>query len=242
MRLDEVTYDFDRDEWVAHRLIQARWIERELPPPVVAPTQGLWTAKRQGIRISSKGFWAAGIAALPAYYFLFLFLVSPGHGMGLIGFAVFFFAVSIGVCRVTRFALPGGTAVATKDDLRLLEDPEDRDTCLVEVTIFREGTAIGQDRGVAWFDAGRLMFNGSGTSFAIGGEDVQPRRLWAHSLEIDRQLAVPLRYPGEVYLKFLLLSAANLPVEHQERFVDRLGAFRCRPPQSRGPRQWPPFE
>ncbi len=86
------------------------------------------------------------------------------------------------------------------------------------------------------------MFNGSATSFAVGGEDVQPRRLWGHSSNIDRLLAIPLRCPDEVYLRFLLLNAATLPIDHQERFVERLGAFRSRPPQSRGPRQWPPFE
>jgi hypothetical protein len=242
MRLDEVTYDFDRDEWVAHRLIQARWIERELPPPVVAPTQGLWHSSPIRPRITRRTLWTAAPVALLLLYEFGVFIASAGTDTSAFGLTVFWAIICFAIYGLSKVVPKPMRIPATDEDCRLLEDPTDQDTCLVQVTIFRAGQKVGEDRGVAWFDGGRLLFNGRSTSFAVGGEDVLPRRLWAHQPNLDRILAVPLRCSGQTYLHFALLNANGLPADHQERFVERFGAFRCRPPQSRGPRQWPPFE
>lgn len=244
MRLSDVTYDFDTDEWVAHRLIQARWLDRELPPPVEPPKLGQWTKKPIQRSRSDKHYGRIAIGAVVAFAVLGYALTQE------VGWLIALASSSlwVGLPAFLYFALRRGPHTATRDDLRLLEDPEDRDTCLVEIMVVRDGKCVGADRGVAWFDGGRLMFNGARTSFAIGGEDVLPRREWAGrggNVKIDTCLAVPLRVPsdeaGQAFIFFQPLRAANLPADHEERFVERLGAFRSRPPQSRGPRQWPPL-
>lgn len=242
MRLSDVMYDFERDEWVAYRLIHARWVSRELPPPFEEPQKGRWYGKPDTGRRRLKWSTASVIASIPAFYGFGWFVMSDGKDLGQIAFGTLFVGLSVVVNRLSRLVPAGSTAIASPEDLLLLEDPEDRDTCLVEITIFKEGREIGRDRGVAWFDSGRLMFNGHRTSFAIGGEDVLPRRLWVRQPNIDRTLAVPFRYSHGAYVRFQLLTGPIITVDHQERFVERLGAFRSRPPQSRGPRQWPLFE
>jgi hypothetical protein len=244
MALDDITYDFDTDQWVVHRLIKARWIERELPPPFRPPKPGRWIKKPIKRHLREKAYGPLGFGALGTSTVLAYALSNNvGWLVGLTSSLLW-----IGLPCALYFATRPNHLSATDEDLRLLEDPYDKDTCLVEVMIVRDGECVGADRGVAWFDGGRLMFNGARTSFAIGGEDVLPRREWeirGGSVKIDTCLTVPLRLPryeaAQALVGFRPLRAPNIPIDHEERFVERLGAFRSRPPQSRGPRQWPPL-
>jgi hypothetical protein len=244
MHLDDVTYDFDTDQWVAQRLIKARWIDRELPPPVEPPKPGHWIRKPARHHLREKFYGPIGLTAVASFAALVYALTVNFSWLISISAAVLWIGVPFALYMATRPVY----LAASANDLRLLEDPEDRDTCLVEVAIFRDGECVGADRGVAWFENGRLLFNGARTSFAIGGEDVLPRREWAArggNATIDAAMAVPLRLPryeaAQAMVVFQPLRAPNLPIDHEERFVERLGAFRARPPQSRGPRQWPPL-
>ncbi len=239
MRLDEFGYDFERDEWVAHRLLQARWIERELPAPALAPSPGIWHAKKFPLN-NHYYFSHIGLCFVTLLGCLLIAYVCLN---GLDRFALFgTIVVSLLLPPILSKIVRRRTLDATSMDRRLIEDPWDLDVCLVEIEIYRNGPLIGVDRGVAWFESGRLLFNGMRTSFAIGGEDVQPRRLWTEVARTTRIPVVPLRVEGDARIEFRPLQATKLPIDHEERFVERLAAFRARPPQSRGPRQWPPLE
>lgn len=234
----EWAYDFEQDIWVSHRLIQARWIDRELPEPDTAPTQGKWHGKPgKALDHHHVTNAMACLAVLGGWLFAYSFY------NGLLGPLYFSLGILFGIVPLTFYAVSRPSRLrATARDRRLIEDPWDLDTCLVEVAIYRPQALVGIDRGVAWFDSGRLLFNGSLTSFAIGGEDVQPRRFWARSPDFSGVLALPLRMSGGASLEFRPLRGTRMPTDHEERFIDRLNAFRMRPPESRGPRQWPPFE
>ncbi|RYG17025.1 hypothetical protein EON82_24345, partial [bacterium] len=175
MRLEDVTYDFETDQWVAQRLIKARWIDRELPPPVEPPKPGHWIRTPAKGHLRESYYSSIGLTAAIAFTALVYSLVNVINLLTLTSAFVLWIGIPIALCWATR---PNQLQAST-DDLRLLEDPEDRDTCLVEVVIVRDGEPVGADRGVAWFENGRLLFNGARTSFAIGGEDVLPRRQWA---------------------------------------------------------------
>ncbi len=79
MRLDDVTYDFDLDEWVPHRLIKAGWTKKELPPPTTEPAEGRWSAKPQNIRYSVKGLWAVGVVVVLGFSQLYFYFSSGGR-------------------------------------------------------------------------------------------------------------------------------------------------------------------
>lgn len=135
-----------------------------------------------------------------------------------------------------------GTHWATEADLLLLETPDDFDVCLMEIAIREtDGYQIGVDRGVAWFEEGRLLFNGHRTSFAVGGEDALPRSEWPPYVRALPIFALPLRNRRD-HLRFQALRHEAATARHVFRFFERLTVFRTLPPPSRGPRQWPPFE
>jgi hypothetical protein len=133
------------------------------------------------------------------------------------------------------------------DDLRLMENPDDPDVCLVDVDIVVDHESVGRDRGVVWFEGGRLLFTGHRTSFALGGEDVVPDERWRRLIWDQRHMPqdlIPLEYPGRiVYVAFTLARRGEGVLMRQEmNFVGRLDEFRRRPPSSTGPRQLPPLE
>ncbi len=132
-------------------------------------------------------------------------------------------------------------------DLRLLEDPDDPDVCLVEMEVFVGHESVGHDRGVAWFAEGRLLYSGHRTSFALGGEDVMPEVCWYEFSAEGRFLpdwAVPLHLPkGLAYVSLVPINRGGGPLSRQEtRFLERLTDFRKGRTRSTGPRQWPPLE
>ena len=225
---DDLYYDFDRDAWIEVPGIHARWSERELPTPALPPAPGVWLRppgrfRKEYLQLSLA--WM-GVALLLIALVAHRFLLLPLAG-GVIGLAHL----------VAIFGCPPRAA-----DRRLLEDPDDLDVCLVDIRINRDRRPVGLDRGVAWFEGGRLMFNGHRTSFAIGGEDILPRSQW-HPLQRERVLILPLRVAGgKAVVVFDFVTGAYNPGERERRFVERLHAFRQRPPVSRGPRQFPPLQ
>lgn len=142
----------------------------------------------------------------------------------------------------------GNDRVPTTADLYLLENPDDSEVCLVEVTLRYDGLSSAWDRGVAWFEDGRLLFVGHRTSFALGGQDVVPTRDWPEfTSERNHGLlqfnAVPLRIPNSHHsVAFIPLERKGTIGEMQRAcFEHRLAHFRKDPRPSSGPRQWPPF-
>ena len=237
-RPEELTYDFERDVWVADAFVESTWRERELPSPVESPSPGAWHRAEPS---SPWRSWGTRLGRLPTMsrrglvgafglFFLSAFVSAPL--LMAVGFVLLLCGMS--------FSLPNGLW-ASERDLTLLEDPRDQDVCLVEVTIFNGSATVGIDRGVAWFDGGRLLYSGHRTSFAIGGEDVLPRSAWSNEVSTT-PLVLPLRtrWEGPV-LRFAVLNYGNPEDRHETRFLERFHAFRTRPPQSRGQRQWPPF-
>lgn len=149
---------------------------------------------------------------------------------------------------------------ATTHDLGAVESPEDADVCLVRITVVVKDETIGSDRGVSWFEGGRLLFSGHATSFDLGGQDVMPRDAWRdrYRLPIRRQNpnenhfdaalledAIPLRLLDRwAYVLFEPLQGVGGAEEAKRmRFLAALHDFRLRPPRpSSEPRQWPPLE
>ena len=146
--------------------------------------------------------------------------------------------LSQGIYGIATAGLPRPTS----NDLMLYENPDDLDLCLVEASFLKNGRTTGRDRGVVWFSEGRLLFCGHRTSFALGGEDVLPpaRRT---KTERERGDLLTLRgLPFRANIVFRPVMARGESPARAHRFLERLYAFQMRPPVSRGPRQWPPFE
>ncbi len=241
MTPERLTYDFERDAWVEDAFVRRAWDERPLPEPSEPPTPGRWYRQAQSpLRARDAARWVEAVH--PGVFVMGL--------VALFGAAAFGFAVA----PVAMWcALPGLVGVgyglrrrsprATARDRSLLENPDDPDFCLVEIEIARLGEVCGVDRGVVWFEGGRLMFAGHRTSFAVGGEDVLPRSSWsADLLHGPWDLVLPLRIKAnDVRVSFRPLRDGGAGPYRESRFRERFRAFRLRPPQSRGPRQWPPF-
>ncbi len=56
--------------------------------------------------------------------------------------------------------------------MNVVPEPDCSDDFLVNVHIYRDGHPVGQDRGVLGVDEDQLFFSGTGSSFAIGSQDV----------------------------------------------------------------------
>lgn len=226
---EDLFYDFERDIWIETPSVHVSWSDRDLPAPATEPQPGVWLRPPPG---SYKN--PVQISLLAAGFLMLVLGLTLGGEIVpilLAGIALVFLASLSTIYRPR----------VSKDDRLLIEDPDDLDVCLVDVRINHRGRTIGYDRGAAWFSEGRLLFSGHATSFAIGGEDVSPRSKW-HPLQHDRTNILPLRTPvGPTVLVFDILPEAKGPWERERRFIERLHAFRMRPPRSRGPRQWPPL-
>ena len=232
-------FDFDANLWTDAEALHARagGKVRELPAPTVLPEPGRWTAprpKRRGERLQGP-FLIAGTVILAATTVLYPLALLP-------------VALLILVPLLATQANDPLVGPITDTDLRLVENPDDLDILLVALTVVRNGKALGADRGVVWFDEGRLLFNGHRTSFAIGGEDILPPSRW-RELPLDTVRHglpdgyVPLRVEaGTATIRFVALRTGNGISAAEMRFLKRLYEFRLRPPVSTGPRQWPPFE
>lgn len=153
--------------------------------------------------------------------------------------AISFFLVGQMISRVR-------TPVRTAD-FRLLENPDDPDVCLVEASIVVDYLTIGRDRGVGWFEDGRLLFSGHRTSFALGGEDVASEDRWRALHQGAQHLPlflVPIDDPQRfIYVSFRFLRGGDgIAMRQEMNFVRRLEEFRRSRPRSNGARQLPPFD
>lgn len=242
-------YDFEKDEWVEPALIHAVWSSKELPAPSTKPDVGKWHGKpgrltfRDWLRILLQPRFESRTSAIIALSCLMTIV----FGAALVNAFVF----GLGFCGMIGLlaylviiGLRPEISPASDKDLCLLEDPTDIDLCLVEITIWRREQPVGKDRGLVWFGEGRLLFSGRRTSFAVGGEDVLPLSQWPKTIRkfgFDDYL--PLRADlGSAGILFEVVPLGHTSHAHADRFTERLRAFRQRPPQSRGTRQWPPFE
>lgn len=228
-KAERLVFDFETNAWVLPDAFNTRAVGREvaLPERETAPAPGRWIKPPDAERASAWSILAAwsGIGLVVAAIVTHSFL-APTLGLPLVAF--------FGALQAIR--REGGTR-PTREDLRLLESPDDPDVCLVALTIAHDGGTVGRDRGVAWFEGGRLLYSGHRTSFALGGEDVVPQAGF-------EGYGLALRVPrGTAGIRLVPLDRRDAAGERQAmRFGKALTAFRRRPPSSRGPRQWPPLE
>lgn len=235
-------FDFETNAWVQPDRFNSRAQGHEivLDAPSDAPAEGRWTKPAPVKKPTPFTSILAGWAVVA--------LVVAGAALQsvlLVGLAV----LCATLAAVIHNAQSPDDCRITQADRLLIEDPDDRDVCLVGLTIVRDGLTVGNDKGVAWFADGMILYNGHRTSFALGGEDMLPRELWGafDNLQGGSELGercVPLRMAkGRAFVGFTPLGTTDLIDGAREmRFLKRLSAFRRRPPQSRVPRQWPPLE
>ncbi len=235
---ERLVFDFETNAWVRADAFSKRAVGHEVRPldaPATAPSEGRWNrpeAAKGGAPVAAVLLvWSAVGFVVAAIVVQSLALVFPALLAAVVGVAV-------------NETEKNGDYRVTNADRMLMEDPDDRDVCLVRLTVVRDGKVAGKDKGVVWFADGLLLYSGHRTSFAIGGEDVLPQDRWNWVVTRAEygltDHCVPLRVPkGSAYVT-LLAMLPNSP--HAMRLLKRLYAFRRRPPQSRGPRQWPPLE
>ena len=224
-------FDFERNEWVgAPNAARPDLVRHEPPAP------GRWT-KPPPPEVPNRWIVPGVVALLVSLIVAAFALQSP---LPLLG---------VGACVVLARDLPKTRRVSerkiTDADRRMIEDPDDKDVCLVLITIVRDWRTVGEDKGVVWFADGRIFFSGHRTSFVLGGEDLLPKERWSIFASTEGGLVfgdrtLPLDVDrGNAYVSFQALSYGDA---REMRFSKRLTAFLKNPPQSRGPRQWPPFE
>ena len=121
----------------------------------------------------------------------------------------------------------------------LLEDPDDRNVCLVAVTIVRNRLTVGRDRGAAWFEGGALHFSGERTSFIVGGENVLPQSRWSVFNDGEGMALPAFALPLDVddvptYVSFRPLSHSDRSASYGQEilFMRRLAPLR-KPPGTR---------
>lgn len=233
---DRTTFDFHTGVWVRadpttpRESFEIAAAERAYTEP--AP--GRWTKpaapQRSDERLMALLLWTFVTFAIAAIVVRSLALLA----VGTVPFAL--------LCALA--ARRSRDLSVTAADRRLLEDPDDRDVCLLHLTIIHGEREIGRDKGVVWFSHGALLYNGHRTSFAIGSEDVLPMSQWSsaqrNSLE-DR--FVPLRVErGKAWIEVVALATGNSAGSPAEmRFLKSLYEFLRHPEPSRGPRQLPPL-
>ncbi|RYG40241.1 hypothetical protein EON79_22945 [bacterium] len=229
-------FDFERNAWTDRP--STLEVHDEAPRP---PSPGRWffSAKPRPRTYP----WSLAASALASAVMLAAFVAGHGVLVFLAG------ALCILLCacayRIDRSRLRG-----RYPDAYLLEDPEDRNVCLVEIAIVRAGREIGEDRGAAWFRGDTLYYSGFRTSFVIGGENVLPKAHWTIFHDPAGMLTLPERaIPLGIdrfatYVVFRPIAHADRSASYSQElsFVRRLMTFRNAPKGSAGPRQWPPIE
>ena len=235
-RKDEYVYDFATDAWVIPDGFNGG-IDQPLARKASAsePLPGFWTkpapVEKQTSSLTVLLIWLTILAASATFYRPFFFLP----------------AIVLGVAAYLSDAARSNDPLQRNADRMLLENPDDPDVLLVGIAIVRDGITLGTDRGVVWFDDGKLLYNGHRTSFAIGGEDILlpdewPRGIYTDHLEIPDRMVL-LRTPGiRTSVEFTPVLFQKDSTSQEMRFLKRFYNFRRRPPQSRGSRQWPPFD
>ncbi len=224
-------FDFDENGWVGNpqRTADVR------PVSTIPAAVGRWNV-RPTERPLSKAATVAWIVT--GLILLLVGVFSQVHVLVFAGaWAAAFPALFVEWKTNNRRILP--------TDRLLLDIPDDRDVCLVHLTIVRDGKTVGNDKGVVWFDGGLLLFNGHRTSFAIGGEDILPPAQWSHaqwSTLPDR--FVPLRVDkGKAGIELVpLVDGKSSASPAEMRFLKSLYGFLRHPMPSQGPRQLPPLE
>ncbi len=240
-RADRTTFDFSSGVWVREDpTTPTGSYESSLVLPTSEPAPGRWTkpapALRSNERLVALIVWASVVFVVATIVVKSLAPLALG-------------AVPLTLLCAALMARRSRDVSITEADRRLLEDPDDRDVCLVHLTIVHNGSEVGRDKGAAWFGHGALMYSGHRTSFVIGGEDVLPRAKWSVYARADGtdglpETALPLRIPkGHAYIRLdPLLDRRGGGTPHEMRFLKALYDFRRRPPTARVPRQWPPLE
>ncbi len=223
-------FDFAKNAWVLADAFNVRAQGREfvLAAPEGESSPGRWNRPASAKTGSSP--WV--VAAVWLVVSLIVTAVVAGSLLPTVPVVLIgMIAESYRVAEIVRSGRP------TREDLRLFEDPDDPDVCLVFLTIVCNGESVGTDRGVAWFADGCLLYSGHRTSFAIGGEDVLSKAehgTTGVALRVARGTASITLSP--------LQRRGDIGGRQEMRFLKALYHFRHRPPQSRIPRQWPPFE
>lgn len=229
-RVERLVFDFETNAWVRPDPfnVRAQGHEAALAAPDTEPAPGRWT------RPSPPAPKASPLLILTVCSVVALVIGALVARSLVPTIAATLIVLAADAYRIIE---RGGAIRATREDLRLLEDPDDPDVCLVALTVTRNGESVGTDRGVAWFEGGRLLYSGHRTSFAIGGEDVLPQREYGTH-------GVPLRVQrGTARVVLSPLSVETLVGGKQEmRFLKALYAFKRSPTVSQGPRQWPPLD
>lgn len=229
------SYDLDANAWVRRA---ASTLSSEVEPGEIDPRPGHWSgpapsgAKRRlpFFSLLLIGVLAEGVASLLHFHTSFPIALVP---------------IMVAVLYMVH-----KESTATKRDLALIEDEDDKEICLVRVTIRTSGHSVGVDRGVVWFSDQRLFFSGHRTSFVLGGQDLIPRLEWSNlklpgGLKELSDSMVALRHPdGPLFVSFLPLNMPNGKPEivSEMRFRKRLAEFRKNTPFAHALRQWPPGE
>ena len=234
-------FDFETNSWVLADSFNARAEGREivLDAPSTEPAAGRWTKPEPQAKPTSPLVVALACAAIGFSVVALALRSGPLAALAFLCFAP--------VAGSVEFVKKDPRRI-TSEDRMLLEDPDDLDACLVLLTIVRDGRMIGTDKGVVWFADGMLLYNGHRTSFAIGGEDLLPQARWSSLAFPPSQIylddrTVPLRVArGSAFVRLQPLTAGAGTSPNEMRLLKRLYAFRRRPPVSKGPRQWPPFD
>jgi hypothetical protein len=232
------SYDLDANAWVRRA---ADTLSADVEPGALAPAKGIWSSYEPAN--SDRRFLYLNIGA--TVISLCCLVVSVYIHSG-------FFTFMAGLILTQTFTttLAGKHLSPTKRDLRLLEDENDADVCLVSLSIRSGGKGIGEDRGVVWFSEGRLFYSGHRTSFVLGGQDVVPRSEMSLTSLAQREaklseMSIALRHPdgnGEIRVVPLKVSNSGPWASAEMRFRKRFYEFQRQPTYVNAPRQWPPLE
>lgn len=122
-------------------------------------------------------------------------------------------------------------------DLEFSDRPEGVEEFAVEIVVNRRGRALGADRGVIWFDQGRLGFSGENTSFLLACDDlILPRKNVISWVDVPYQ-------PLKLNVQGGKAEVVVRPLWGQGRGYRRsLIRFLKAAEPSVGERQWPPLQ
>lgn len=108
-----------------------------------------------------------------------------------------------------------------------LDEPEDNNEILVQVSIVQDGVVTGVDQGLLIVEDGALAFNGRRSSFSLGPQDLLQRSSFPHRM--DRPVpTAPAGRPLYVYLSDRSLSLYFVPLKGKRRdrnAKERLGVL-----------------
>jgi hypothetical protein len=181
-------YDVQKEAWVDYNPLGDGWVSPDDPAPEAweAPMPGVWSGRPRNRRNESERLLLKWGLVVLGFGLLAAADAFRETNPGLIG------VLSVVTVLVGLAILAIGTGpVAMPEDLRMLEDPSDQSSFLVEVRLSVDGKVIGRDRGVLWFFENAMFFSGYACSFCIATQDVLP---YSHS--DDERILIRLK-PSE---------------------------------------------